>query len=109
MGNRRLTVVLLTVSGVVLLAAGLILAFVPFAFGTVSQWNGRCNSEIGKITKFILSPVAHGCGFAAVADHAIGWLIGGGAVLLLLAIIVRRRARRSPRLAPPRHARSSYR
>jgi hypothetical protein len=109
MGKRRPAVVLLAAAGAVLLAGGLILLFVPFAFGTVSVWNGRCHSEIGKLSQLIASPLAHGCGLAAIGDHAIGWLIGGGTGLILLAVILGLTARRSPRRAPARHARSSYR
>lgn len=105
MGNRRPAVILITVFGVIFLAGGLVFAFVPFAFGTVSQWNGRCNSDLGKFSQLIASPLAHGCGFAAVADHAIGWLIGGGIGLILIAVILRLSGRRSPRRAPAKHAR----
>ena len=93
MTNRRPGAAVLTVLGVVFLLGGLILAFVPFGFGTVSQWNGRCHSTIGKFTQYLLSPFAHGCGLAAIGDHSIGWLIGVGAGLIVLAMILRLSAR----------------
>ena len=93
MANRRRAATALIVFGVIFLGGGLILVFVPFGFGTVSQWNGRCDSTIGKFTQFVISPVAHGCGLAAIADHAIGWLIGGGIALIVIGLIVRMSAR----------------
>jgi hypothetical protein len=96
----------LAVFGVIFLITGIALCYVRFAFGTVSQWNGRCTSAFGKFSQVLLPPLAHGCGLAAIGDRSIGWLIGGGAAFIVLAIILRSRQRRSPPMATRTSARS---
>jgi hypothetical protein len=92
--NRRRTANGLTAFGVIFLLGGILLCVVPFTFGTVSQWNGRCHSEIGQITQHIVPGTTSACSLAALGDESIGWLIGAGAGLILIAIYLRATSRR---------------
>ena len=91
--NRRRTAAILAVFGVLSLLGGIFLCVVPFALGTVSQWNGRCHSTIGQITQHIVPGTTRACGLVALGDEAIGWLIGAGIGLIVIAIVLRATSR----------------
>ncbi len=80
--SRRRPATFLAVIGVLLVVAGILLVTVPFDHGTIPQWNGLCSSGIGQIGQLIDSSAQQDCGAVSLADHLIGWLIGGGIVLL---------------------------
>ncbi len=112
MAPRRRTSAVLTVFGALFLLGGILLCVVPFTFGTVSQWNGRCHSEIGQITQHIVPGTTSACRLVALGDESIGWLIGAGAGLILIAIILRVAGgpgKRSGYSPPPRSSSSRYR
>jgi hypothetical protein len=83
--SRRRPVVAVSVLGGLLLVAGILLMTVPLHDGTIPQWNGLCSSDIGQIGQLIDSSAQQDCGAVSLADHLIGWLIGGGLVALAAA------------------------
>jgi hypothetical protein len=86
--SSRPLVAALSVLGGLLLAAGLLLMTVPLHDGTIPQWNGLCSSGIGQIGQLIDSSAQQDCGAVSLADHLIGWLIGGGLLALAAAVLL---------------------
>jgi hypothetical protein len=74
--------------GTLLLAAGVLLMTVPLHHGTIPQWNGLCTSGVGQIGQLIDSTAQQDCGSVSLADHLIGWLIGGGLAALAAASLL---------------------
>jgi hypothetical protein len=74
------------VLGSLLLLAGILASIVPLDHGTVSQWNGLCSSDLGQLGQLLSGQARSDCGSIGVADHAIGWLLGGGVVAMLAGI-----------------------
>jgi hypothetical protein len=94
--SRRWPVKALVALGALLLTAGVLLLTVPLHDGTIPQWNGLCSSGIGQIGQLIDSSAQQDCGAVNVADHLIGWLIGGGiAALAASALLWLARQRRA--------------
>ncbi len=93
--NRPRTAAILGVFGLISLLGGVFLWIVPFTLGTVSEWNGRCHSEIGQITKDIVPGTRRACSLVALGDESIGWLIGVGIGLVIIAIVLRATRRRT--------------
>jgi hypothetical protein len=74
--------------GVALLAGGVLLMTVPLHHGTIPQWNGLCSSDVGQVGQLFDSSAQHDCSSVSLADHLIGWLIGGGLVALGAAALL---------------------
>jgi hypothetical protein len=88
---------ILAVTGGLLTVVGIVLATVPFHHGTISQWNGLCSSDVGQIGQVLDPSAQRDCGAVSLADHLIGWLLGGGILILAGSALlwIRSGARRS--------------
>jgi hypothetical protein len=78
----------LATAGVVLVAAGVLLAVVPVHHETIPRWNGLCASGAGQIGQFFDSSWQRDCGAAGFADHLIGWLLGCGIAAVAAAGLI---------------------
>jgi hypothetical protein len=100
--SRNGLLISLCVVGAVFTVAGLLLAVVPLDHGTISQWNGLCTTGIGQLGQLLDQSARQGCGLAGVADHLIGWLLGGGfAALAVAALLTIARPRPGTASVPP--------
>lgn len=86
--------------GAILVVAGIIVHGYHFVlpgtgitgYYTVPQWNGACTSGAGQAWQGVYQIAHSDCGYVAIADHAIGWLIGLGiaaAAAGLVATVIR--------------------
>jgi hypothetical protein len=78
-------VITIAVCGVLMTAAGVLLAIVPVHHQTIPQWNALCTSGAGQIGQFFDSTAQRDCGMAGFADHLIGWLLGTGVIAVAAA------------------------
>ena len=90
----------LAVVGGLLVIAGALLAVVPLDHGTVSQWNGLCTSGFGQLGQLLDASARQDCAAVGLADHLLGWLLGGG-ILALAAAGVLTVMQHQPGSAPP--------
>jgi hypothetical protein len=82
--------------GAILIVAGAIVHNYHFmlpgtginGYYTVPQWNAGCTSGDGQVWQGIYQIAHSDCGYVAIADHAIGWLIGLGIAAAAVGLVV---------------------
>jgi len=83
--SRHGPALILAALGGLLTLVGILLATVPLDHGTISQWNGLCSSGVGQLGQLLDPSAQRDCGAVSLADHLIGWLLGGGILALAAA------------------------
>jgi hypothetical protein len=86
--------------GAILIAAGIVVHSYHFVLPgtgitgsyTAPQWHAACTSGEGQVWQGIYQIAHSDCGYVAIADHAIGWLIALGIAAIaagLVATVIR--------------------
>jgi hypothetical protein len=100
--SRRGSAKVLAVAGGLLMVVGILLATVPLDHGTIPQWNGLCTSSVGQLGQLLDPSAQQDCGAVGLADHLIGWLLGGGILALAAAAALAVAEFRGSQPLPPR-------